>query len=229
MMTRFFRALAAVALMLFLSGLTPTGLSSAPARAQEPNAGPSTGDQPATAPPQAGAPASAVQLASDAAAARVKYLHDRLRITPEQEALWAKVAEAIGDNARDAAPLLKERFRSTTSGSALDVLHVYEMLGKVQLDSFDKFIAAFDPLYASLSPGQKKIADAILRQGPVNTMVAGIPESIAPLGLPLAYPFLIGPEVPLVLHRPGHFEHLRGQVSPGRRPIAGGRFGGFHR
>ena len=112
-------------------------------------------------------------------AARIKYLHDRLRITPEQEKLWDTVAQTIRDDARDIVPLLRERFRATTNGSALDVLHSYEALGEAQLDSLKKFIAVFGGIYASLSEGQKKIADAILREGPLNTMVRGAPETPA--------------------------------------------------
>ena len=80
------------------------------------------------------------------------------------------------DNALDIVPLLREPFRATTSGSALDVLHYYEALGEAQLDSLKKSIAVFDALYVSLSEGQKRIADAILREGPLNTMVSGVPD-----------------------------------------------------
>jgi periplasmic protein CpxP/Spy len=78
--------------------------------------------------------------------ARIKYLHDRLRITPEQESLWDTVAQTIRDNARDIVPLLRERFRAKTSGSVLDFLHSYEALGEAQLDSLKKFISVFDAL-----------------------------------------------------------------------------------
>jgi periplasmic protein CpxP/Spy len=222
-MTASFRA---VLTMLALGGLALAAMLAAPARAQETNAGPSTDGQIATPPPQA---SPAAQLLSDAIAARTKYLHDRLRITAEQESLWAKVAEAVGENMRDVAPLLKERFRSRTSGSALDILRAHEMLDKVQLDSIEKFTAVFDPLYAALSPGQQKIADALIREVSVNTMVGGVPEFPASVGLPLAYWVPIGPETPLLHHRLGRFEHLHGLISPGRPAIAGGHLGGFHR
>jgi protein CpxP len=134
-MTRpFFHLLVA----MFLGGLGLPGVATAPAHAQE------------TAAPSAAAETPPAPV-PDPVAGRIKYLHDRLRITPEQEPLWAEVAQAIRDNVRDVTPLLKERFRATTSGSALDVLHSYEMLGEVQLDRLKKFIAAFEPFYAGLS------------------------------------------------------------------------------
>jgi len=224
-MTAFFRALLTA---LILGALALAVMSVAPAQAHETNAGPSSDGQTATAPPQAAASAAA-QLLSDAIAARIKYLHDRLRITAEQEALWAKVAEAVGENMHNVAPLLKERFRSRTSGSALDILRAHEMLDKVQLESIEKFAAVFDPLYAALSPNQQKIADALIREVSVNTMVGGVPEFPASVGLPLAYWVPTGPETPLLHRHLGRFEHLHGLVSPGRPAIAGGHLGGFHR
>jgi hypothetical protein len=44
------------------------------------------------------------------------------------------VAQVIRDNAREIAPLLKERLRATTSGNARDILDVYEALGEAQLE-----------------------------------------------------------------------------------------------
>jgi periplasmic protein CpxP/Spy len=199
--------------MLVLGSLALADVSAAPAPAQEANDGPSTGGQTQTAPP-----------AFDPIPARIKYLHDRLRITPEQEPLWDTVAQAIRANAQDAAPLLKERFRTRTSGSALEVLHSYEALGEAQLDGLKKFVAAFDPLYAGLSESQKRIADAILREGPLNTMVGGIPQVPPPFGAPLVYPlFWSGLGVPIFIHRPSGLPHFHGFISPGRH------FGGFRR
>jgi periplasmic protein CpxP/Spy len=144
-------------------------------------AGLPAGGQAPPAPPQMGTSGSPDTPPLFDPAARIKYLHDRLRITPEQGPLWDTVARTIRDNARDIVPLLRERFRATTSGSALDVLHSYEALGEAQLDSLEKFIAAFGALCANLSEGQKKIADAILREDPLSTMVSGVPDIPAPL------------------------------------------------
>src|SRR5580693_18379 len=111
----------AFVLMLLVGGLAVAGLPATPAPAQETNTGPLRGEQ---TPPPAFDPA-----------ARIKYLHDRLRITAEQEPLWDSVAQVIRDNAREIAPLLKERFRATTSGNAPDVLLAYEALGEAQLEN----------------------------------------------------------------------------------------------
>ena len=79
----------------------------------------------------------------------------------QQEVLWDAVAHEISDNVRDMEPLLRDRFRTKTSGNAPDVLHSYEALGEGQLGSLRKFIDAFDQLYTNLSEDQKKIADVI--------------------------------------------------------------------
>jgi hypothetical protein len=129
--------------------------------------------------------APAGTTAQDAVAGRIKYLHDRMRVTAEQEQLWESVAQAIRASAGNTAPLLKDRFRATSNGTALEVLRSYESLGEVQLDSLKKFMIAFDAFYGGLSDAQKKIADAILREGPLNTMIVGIPEVPAPFGLRL--------------------------------------------
>jgi len=168
--------------------------------------------------------AAASQSAPEQAAARAKYLHDRLRITAEQEPLWAAVAQAIRDNAEDLAPLLKERFHATTSGSALDLLHSYETLGEAQLDGLKKILAVFDPLYDALSDGQKKIADAILREGAQNATMNGIPWVPPPFSPALVYPLFWG-GLPFVVldHRPLGFHRFHGLHS------SGVHFGKFYR
>jgi hypothetical protein len=158
----------------------------------------------------------------DQTAARIKYLHDRLRITAEQESLWEVVAQAIRESAEGLAPLRREQFRATTNGTALELLHSDEALGDAQLDSLKKIIAAFDPLYGGLSDSQKKIADVILREGAQNAMIGGIPFVPPPFSSLLLYPSVwVGPSLPLMVHRPVGFHHFHG---PFWSPAHVGRF-----
>jgi periplasmic protein CpxP/Spy len=120
-------------------------------------------------------------------AARINYLHEKLQITPAQEPLWADVAQAMRENAEAVAPLIEERAKSATGSNAIDNLGSYEKLGEAQLDGLKKFIAAFQALYASLSDDQKKVADAVVRLGPLN-MFGGIPELPEQLVTPAPYP-----------------------------------------
>jgi hypothetical protein len=191
-----FRSIAPVA---FVIGLFIADAMLAPTRAQATNTGRAADGQ--TLP------------AFDQTAARIKYLHDRLRITAEQEPLWDAVAQAIRNNAEGLTPLLKERLGAATNGSAPEVLRSYETLGDTQLNSLKTIIAAFDPLYTDLSDSQKKIADAVLREGAQNSMISGVPFVPPPFSPALAYPLLWGgPALPLLLHRHLGFH----------------RFGGFH-
>jgi hypothetical protein len=116
---------------------------------------------------------------------RIKYLHDRLRITPAQEALWANVAQVMRDNAKALTPIIKERVEHAKTGNAIDYLSSYQKLGETQLDSLKKFAVAFHALYDSLSEDQKKIADSVFRLGP--TVAGGIPEQPEQLIAPAPY------------------------------------------
>jgi periplasmic protein CpxP/Spy len=158
------------------------------ARAQDTTAGPAS-DGPA-APPTQGDPTEA----------RIKYLHDRMRITAEQEEPWDRVAQAMRDNPQSFMPFLKERLRAMTTGSAPELLHVYQALGEAQVDSLRRIIGAFEPLYASLSESQKKIADAILREGAQGAII--VPLVPPPFTSALAYPTVAYPMVPVVTYPP---------------------------
>jgi len=140
-----------------------------------------------------GAPNGPTAPVVDPTAARIKYLHDRLRITAEQEELWDSVGRAIRDNAQNLVPLLKERRRAATSGTAPEVLHAYEALGEAQLDSQRKIVTVFEPLYASLSESQKKIADAIIREGAQSALT--FPLVPPPFTSALAFPSAVYPPV----------------------------------
>jgi LTXXQ motif family protein len=186
-----------IAPLAFVIGLVIADAVPAPAPAQATNTERAADGQTLPAP------------AFDQTAARIKYLHDRLRITAEQEPLWDAVAQAIRDNAEVLTPFLKERLRAATNGSAPDLLRSYETLGDAQLDGLKKIIAAFDPLYTGLSDGQKKIADAVLREGAQNSMISGVPFVPPPFSPALAYPLLWGgPALPLLVHRHLLFHHF---------------------
>jgi hypothetical protein len=97
-------------------------------------------------------------------AQRINYLHGQLRITPAQEPLWAGLTQVMRDNATALAPLLREGFQATQGGNAIEMLGAGEKLDAAQLDGLRKFIAAFQPLYDSMSGEQKKIADYVFRR-----------------------------------------------------------------
>jgi hypothetical protein len=96
----------ALVMVLFLGGLALADMSADPALAQETKAGRPAGGQTPAVPPT-----------FDPIAARIKYLHDRLRITPDQEPLWDTVAQVIRNNAQDTTPLLRPKLPPVQSAN----------------------------------------------------------------------------------------------------------------
>ena len=52
------------------------------------------------------------------------------------------------------------------NATAVDDLRAFIRYSEVELGGLRKMLPALEGLYAALSPGQKKIADAVFRQGP---------------------------------------------------------------
>jgi protein CpxP len=120
--------------------------------------------------------------ALDPMAQRINYLHGQLHITPAQEPLWARLTQVMRGNATALAPLLTEGFQATQGGNAIEMLGAGEKLDAAQLDGLRKFIAAFQPLYDSMSGEQKKIADYVFRRSQFSE------EPAAPAGILPTYP-----------------------------------------
>jgi Spy/CpxP family protein refolding chaperone len=89
---------------------------------------------------------------------RIKTLHDELKITPDQEQQWNNVAQTMRSNEATMEPLYEAR-KNTSTMSAIDNLKSHQAMSQAYADSFNKFIAAFEPLYNSMSADQKKWAD----------------------------------------------------------------------
>jgi len=150
----------AFALLVGLGG----SIAAAPAFAQAP-AGP-------TAPPPSygvAAPSPGAQpqawhghrrSAERFVAGRIAFLKAELKITPQQEPQWNKVAEAMRANAKaiDAA-------RADFRGQSKDAVQTLEARGRFAqtvAQNDGRLLAAFRPLYQTLSPDQKKMADELL-------------------------------------------------------------------
>jgi protein CpxP len=98
---------------------------------------------------------------------RIKVLYAKLKITPEQEALWENVTKIMRENAVTMEALIKERTEKTGTQNAVEDLKSYSAIAEAHADGLKKFIPAFEPLYASMSDAQKKDADTLFhRQGP---------------------------------------------------------------
>lgn len=149
-------------------------------------------EDPSTPAPGGGTAAPAQPSRSgDPVDARIAYLHDRLRITAEQEDAFAAVAEAMHENSRSFVPFLKARLHAITYGTAPEVLAAYRTLGEGQVDALKRIVDAFETLYGRLSESQKKIADAVLRTGAQESIV--VPLVPPPFTSALSYPSLVYP------------------------------------
>ena len=84
-------------------------------------------------------------------------LHQRLQITPAQEAPFNAVANALRANARGeaAAP-----HQPSANASAIDELRAEIQYDEIELAGLKKLLPALEALYASLSPAQRQAAVA---------------------------------------------------------------------
>jgi protein CpxP len=98
---------------------------------------------------------------SDRVEVRIKDLHTKLKITPEQEALWNNVTQVMREDARTMETLIKARSEKEATLNAVDDLKSYGEIAQAHADYLKKFIPVFEPFYASMSDAQKKNADAL--------------------------------------------------------------------
>jgi hypothetical protein len=113
-------------------------------------------------------PASSAAMPGQAREARVEQriadLHSKLQITSAQEDQWNKFADVMRDNGRTIGDLYRQRMAQSATTSALDDMKQWEQITQAQADGTKHLVEAFEPLYASLSPAQKKLADASFHQ-----------------------------------------------------------------
>ncbi len=124
-----------------------------------------TGPAPSTTAPSTTGPAPTARptTRTDRVEARIRELHSKLKITPAQEAQWNAVAQVMRDNAKHMEDLTKAR-AAKANMNAVDDLQSYSDIIAAHDEGIKKFIPAFENLYSSMSPEQKKTADELFRQ-----------------------------------------------------------------
>ena len=95
--------------------------------------------------------------------ANIAELRKKLQITPAQEFQFNAVAAVMRDNARLEASAPQQ---PPANASAVDDLRAYIKYSELELGGLKKMLPPLEALYATLSPAQKKTADAVFRQGP---------------------------------------------------------------
>ena len=94
---------------------------------------------------------------------RIAFLKAELKITPAQETQWQGVAAAMRDNAQALDRAITDA-RQSRSGpmDAVQRLTLRESFTRLRAENEARMLAAFKPLYASLSPEQQQTANQLL-------------------------------------------------------------------
>ena len=93
---------------------------------------------------------------------RIAFLKAELKITPAQETQWQQVAAAMRENATALDQTITTARQNRAGMDAAQSLELREQFAKVRADNDARLLAAFKPLYASLSPEQQQVANQLV-------------------------------------------------------------------
>lgn len=96
---------------------------------------------------------------------RIKDMHAKLKITPEQEGMWSKVAQVMLEEAKTMDALTQTRIEHAKNMTAVDDLKSYGEIADTHANGIKKLTPVFSDLYAGMSDTQKKEADILFREG----------------------------------------------------------------
>ncbi len=102
-------------------------------------------------------------LSADSVEARIKTMHDQLQITAAQASQWDSVAQVMRDNAKTYSQLVQDKVKAQATMTAVESLQAYQQIAQAHADGVKKLAAAFETLYATMSPEQQKTTDAVFR------------------------------------------------------------------
>jgi protein CpxP len=132
-------------------------LSAAPAAVAPLQLAQSTASQ---SPPTTGAS----EMKPETVEQRITSLHTALQITPNEEANWTGVAQAMRDNAAAMEKLAADKADQASQGmTAMDDLKVYEKFARAHVAGLKTLSASFDKLYTAMPDAQKKVADGVFQ------------------------------------------------------------------
>lgn len=110
------------------------------------------------------ASASRDERLAEASEVRIKELRGRLQVTAAQESLWNNVAQIMRDNAAKFRANVPDRSTGPDTSTAVDDLKAFQIIADEHANGLRKLIPAFEALYASMTPAQKKHADQVFRK-----------------------------------------------------------------
>ena len=172
------RAVAAAALLSGFAVALPAFAQSAPAAAPTSTAPASTA--PAAMPAAnassskataAAAPAAKAEKHSAAVESHIAQLKKKLEITDAQNATWETFAQVMRENGEAMESAIQER-EANKNLNAIEDLKSYAKVAQVHADGAQKLAGAFQPVYDSLSPAQKKNADTMFEHTRHGKMMA---------------------------------------------------------
>jgi hypothetical protein len=126
----------------------------------------STAPSPTTqaATPQAKVGAGAMATKAETVEQRIADLHRALKITPQEEADWTNVAQAMRENAAAMQKLAADRtVQAPQSMTAVDDLKTYQKFAQAHVDGLKNLTSSFETLYNSMPDPQKKVADQVFQ------------------------------------------------------------------
>jgi len=93
---------------------------------------------------------------------RIAFLKAQLKITSAQEAQWQQVEAEMRENAKTLDQTITTARQNRSNMNAVQRLESREQFAKVRVDNDARLVAAFKPLYASLSPEQQQMANQLV-------------------------------------------------------------------
>jgi len=112
--------------------------------------------------PQTRAAEAATATKGETVEQRIVTLHAALKITPDEDAKWTAVAQAMRENASNMDKLIAEgRKTAPRDMSAVDDLVSYQKFSQAHVDGLKNLISSFSALYSAMPDAQKKVADSV--------------------------------------------------------------------
>jgi protein CpxP len=111
---------------------------------------------------QTPAAAAATETKGETVEQRITNLHAALKITPDQDAKWNAVAQAMRENASSMDKLIaSDRTAPPQNKTAVEDLKTYQQFAQAHVDGLKNLIGSFSTLYAAMPDAQKKVADDV--------------------------------------------------------------------
>jgi protein CpxP len=93
---------------------------------------------------------------------RIKELHEKLKITADEQPQWDAFVKVMRENETTIHDLVEARHANETS-TAVDDLKSYKEIADAHAAGLGKEIPAFEDLYSKMTPDQKANADDVFR------------------------------------------------------------------